>query len=162
MKNKVVFVLFIIVVLIAIYLLYLKNSNKKITNISYFNYSYTVGYHYEASIVYKLIRHNNTYIIKIKDEGKTEEELREYEVNNEFALKLNKILNNYNVYRWNGFRKYDKNVLDGNSFNLDVKFDNGTIEADGYMKWPKNYKMFKNDIDELFNSLRGDKNGKDV
>ena len=51
---------------------------------------------------------------------------------------------------------------EGLSVNLDVKFDNGTIEADGYMKWPKNYKMFKNDIDELFNSLRGDKNGKDV
>ena len=51
-------------------------------------------------------------------------------------------------------KKYDKDVLDGSSFNLYVKTDNDlSVEASGYMKWPKNYREVRGELESFFKSL---------
>ena len=57
----------------------------------------------------------------------------------------------YNVNKWDGFNKSDKNVLDGNSFSFSYSnTDNKSIEAHGYMKWPNNYREFRDEIKALY------------
>ena len=94
-------------------------------------------------------------LLKFKDEGITEEEAPVYEVDNEDVKRLESILNKYNVGSWNGFSKSDHNVLDGNSFSLYLRTeDDDTVEASGYMKWPKNYEEVKEEIISFFDKYK--------
>lgn len=156
MKYKIMIVIGILVLVILLFLLfnYLKKRSVIISGVKYFNYSYTVGYHYEASVVYKFELNNNEYSVIIKDEGKGLEDASQYDVDKDFAKKLENILNKYKINSWDGFQKSNKNVLDGNSFDLYIKFNNKSISASGYMKWPRDYDLFKSDINELFSELR--------
>ena len=54
--------------------------------------------------------------------------------------KLQKIINENKIYKWNGFEERNDKILDGNGFKLIVEYDDGkTINATGYMKYPKDY-----------------------
>lgn len=64
----------------------------------------------------------------------------EKEIDKSYLEELAKIINDNEIYKWNGFDKSDKNILDGSSFTLEVNYSNGkTLKAHGYMKYPKNY-----------------------
>ena len=62
---------------------------------------------------------------------------------------------NTRISSWNGFSKSDHNVLDGNSFSLYLRMkDDNTVEASGYMRWPKNYEEVKGELISLFDEYK--------
>ena len=90
-------------------------------------------------------------LVTIKPNNLPEEEVFQTEVNNDVKHKIEKMLKKYHVEKWNNFNKHDPNVLDGNSFSIDISMKNGeTISASGYMKWPENYGKVSNELDEIF------------
>lgn len=54
---------------------------------------------------------------------------------------LEKIIEKYKILEWNKFNKNDENILDGYSFKLKYKNNNINLSAQGYMKFPFNYKI---------------------
>ncbi len=53
---------------------------------------------------------------------------------------IKKIINEHKIYKWNGFDRYNKYVLDGSGFSLNIYYKNGkSIIAHGYMSYPNNY-----------------------
>ena len=152
-----VIVITIILLIWGVYYMFFSDRPRKVDKISgikIFHYSYSVGYHYEARIYYEL-ECENKCTLKIKDEGITEEDAPVYEVDKEITKKLEAILNKYSVGSWNGFSKSDHNVLDGDSFSLYLRTeDDDTVEASGYMKWPKNYEEVKEEIISFFDKYK--------
>ena len=64
------------------------------------------------------------------------------------------LLNKYKIVKWNNFNKSDNSVLDGNAFSLYIKYNNEkNISANGYMRYPENYKGFKDSIIKLFDKI---------
>ena len=93
-------------------------------------------------------------ILKIKPNNVPEEETKEFELNENQILEVINILNKYDVFNWDGFHKNNKNVLDGDSFNLNLYTKNkDNISASGYMMWPKNYLNVKNELDNYFMNI---------
>lgn len=152
----------VLVLFIILFIIYLIDKNKdnndlpkvrEINDIKSLHYSYSVGYAINAYYTYDLDCEDKC-IIKIKPNGYPEEEAKEYEVDDKTLNKIADILNKYEVSKWDGFDKSDKNVLDGNSFSFIVRLKNGgSIHASGYMKWPNNYSQVKNELKEVFDSL---------
>ncbi len=66
---------------------------------------------------------------------------------------LAKIIEEENIFAWNGFNKnaHAKDVRDGFSFELRADFENLKINARGYVKRPEN---FKAGHDHLFGYLQ--------
>ena len=64
------------------------------------------------------------------------------EIDKSYFEKLAKVINDNKIYKWNGFDETDKNILDGYSFELIVKYkDDSTLKAYGYMKYPDEYNI---------------------
>ena len=125
----------------------------KIEDLKSFHYSYSVGYYMNASISYDITKEkdSNVYLVKIKDAGMPEEEAREYTLKNEKIEEFVDLLNNTVIYKWNGFNKSDKNVMDGNSFSISINWGNQrNISAHGYMKYPTKYKEIRSKIESWF------------
>ena len=132
----------------------LLNKKVKIENTKSLRFTYTVGYFINADIVYELNLQDNKYIAYHKIVGVKEEEKLKKEINKDIVLEIENILKKYKVYKWNGFNKSDKNVLDGNSFYFTyTNGNNENIHASGSMMYPSNYRDFKADIDTLFEDL---------
>lgn len=130
----------------------------EIKNTKYFSYSYSVGDYVDASYSYDLKLENDKYIAGYKKEGVSEEDMLKKELKKEEVLKLEKILNDNNIYKWNGYHKSDKNVLDGNGFSLNYRNTNNIdISASGYMMYPNGYNNFKNDIINFYENLFNEK-----
>lgn len=56
------------------------------------------------------------------------------------------------VHTWDGFNKYNKHALDGWSFRLEIVLPGGRkLTAHGENKFPRNYREFKERIDEAVN-----------
>ena len=104
-----------------------------------------------AYVIYNLDFKNDKYAATIKPSGIPDEDITTVYFKEEDVLKIKNVLKKYQVYNWDGFRKYDKNVLDGNTFDFSVSFKDGTnIEANGYMMYPKNYREVKSELDDIF------------
>lgn len=130
------------------------SNSSQISDINSFYFTYTKGYAINSYIIYDIKKNDDTYIVHVKQYGKAEEEAVEKEVSKETITKLEEILNKYNVSKWSGFNKTDKNVLDGNSFSCSISMENGkSISASGYMKWPQNYKEVVEELDLFFEDL---------
>lgn len=161
MKNKsvaLIIVVFVLLVIITLLIINNKQKIKKIEGIRIFTFSYSTGRAIDSNVQYKL-ECTDKCIINIKPKGHLDEKIQVKEVNLDFVKQLEELLNNYQVFKWNGFKKYDKNVLDGNSFHLYIRLESEkTIEADGYMRYPHNYKIVRDKIDKLFMSYWEDKN----
>ncbi len=68
----------------------------------------------------------------------------EKEIDNKHLKEINKIINEKKIYKWDGFDRSDKGVMDGSGFSLSVLYSDGkSISAHGYMKYPSNYKAGK-------------------
>lgn len=155
MKKYLMIGIIIVVVLtlfISVILLLPKKENK-IKNMYYLYYTYSTGYHMYGYVTYK-IECNDECILSIKPEGVDDDETENYEIKKEVLKEIENKLNEYHVEKWNGYDKTDKYVLDGNSFSMIIKSDNGEINAHGYMRWPNNYNKVKDYLISLFNQYK--------
>lgn len=67
---------------------------------------------------------------------------------------VQKILETYDVGKWNGFRGNDSMVLDGSSFSFHVKFTDGTsISASGNNAFPKNQRKVFSELNSLIDPV---------
>ena len=145
--------LFLLVIILTV-ILALLPEEKKIENIKHFRFSYSTGYHMNASVSYEINLVDGKYILKVKPTDIPEEETKEFELSKDKVIEIENKLNEYHVSRWNGFHKVDKYVLDGNSFSLNIRMENSkNIEASGYMMWPVNYREVRNYLDNTLGSL---------
>ncbi len=121
----------------------------KITNFTYNYGSYNGGY-YEYNIKKK--KKKNIFTAKGYNgvNLNINKEIDEY-----YLEQLSKIIKETDIESWNGFNKKDNKILDGYSFNLKVEYKNGkTINASGYMKYPKNYKNTHKKIVKFLKSIK--------
>ncbi len=159
MKIKYI-MLFVVLVIVIIFLLvfrrhdYIPKEELGVDNLKSFSLSYTSGYMMNSDTRYRLTYRDGEYIANIKPRLKDDEEGIEIAVNKEMMEEVSKILIKYDVGKWNGFDKVDKDVLDGNSFSFIVVLnDDKVIKASGYMKWPKNYREVVEEIEPLFMNI---------
>ena len=154
MKKIYLLPIIIVIILIIIF----RKKGPEITDIKYFNFGYSTGNMMYAYVSYNINLEKNKYIVSIKPTGIPEEKTLKKEINVEEVKKVEEILKKYEVGKWDGFNKSDKNVLDGNSFSLYTRFTNDdTIDAHGYMKYPKNYKEVREELDKFFMDIYNEK-----
>ena len=147
-KKYILIGLIIVIFLILIILVRIDNKTEKISRKN-FEYHYTINNSSNNSVRYK-VECNDKCNITINDR----KEKKEYEISKEYLKELEEILTKYSVYRWNGYNKVNKKVKDGKSFTLKVTLENNkTIKAHGYMSYPNNYKLVKEEIDLYFNNI---------
>ena len=133
-------------------------KNTFIKDIKRFNFYYSTGNYIYGNISYAIELKDGKYILKIKPDGKSEEEATIIKIDDQVIEGLINILNKYNVKSWNGFKKSDPNVLDGNSFSMSItEKDDSNISASGYMMWPNNYHEVKDELNTLFNNIYKEK-----
>ena len=145
-----VLLLLILSILLIVLLL---SKEKKIENITYLRFTYTTGYHMNASVSYEIDLIDNKYILKVKPTDIPEEETKEYTLSKEDIKEIENKLNEYHVSSWNNFHKNNKYVLDGDSFSISIKADDNDISASGYMEWPRNYREVRSYLDNKLGSL---------
>lgn len=132
-------------------------NRTQLTSIKSLSFGYSTGTMINSSVSYYLHYENDKYTATIKPNGVSEDEAIYVNFKDEDVERITKVLNKYNIQKWDGFNKYDKNVLDGNSFNFTVFFkDNTSIRANGYMRYPDKYKEVKEEIDTIFLSYYED------
>lgn len=69
----------------------------------------------------------------------------------ELLQELAKLVDDYNLRKWDGFDKVNSHVLDGSSFDLEIRFGDGTsITASGSNRFPEGYSDAKTAVDDLF------------
>ena len=154
MKYAFVVVGSLILVGVIILSLTVFNPKREIKDIKYFSYGTTDGMAMYDGIHFSIDYKDGKYIATIQGNGVSEEDAKKVEISKDKVKKLEDILNKYNVGSWDGFKKYDKDVLDGSSFNLSLGcFDDTSVSASGYMKWPENYREVRGELESFFNSL---------
>ena len=112
-----------------------KRNDSEIIIFSYNYGDYSSGY-YDFSV--NLIDDK----VYFSDKGMNGVELNitNYELDKYTLSDIAKIINDNEIYKWNGFDKSDNDIFDGYSFSLRVTYvDGGEIKAHGYMKYPSNY-----------------------
>lgn len=129
------------------------NKKIEIKNTKSFYFYYSVNNAKNGSYIYKINLEDSKYIAYYKGEGISEEDSIRKEISKEKVLELEQILTKYKVYKWNGFKKSNKKILDGKSFRMNYKTENNSIEASGYMSYPNGYKEFKDEIKNWYNEL---------
>ena len=149
----VIVLLGIIVAIILAIILYIKKDERQISTINYFRFSYTKGMMANSGNIYE-IECKTKCKSKIKLDGYSYDSVKEIEIDKKYVEELEQLLKKYKVGKWNGFEKYNKNIMDGSSFNLFIEMKNGDkIEAKGYMKWPDNFNKVKSELDYLFKQI---------
>lgn len=89
--------------------------------------------------------------ITVRLDGVVEEDALTIDVDEEFAQKLMAVIDEYNLRKWDGYSKSDKNVLDGSGFGFSARFDDGaSIYASGYECYPKGYAEVSGALGGLF------------
>ena len=71
-----------------------------------------------------------------------------------FMTGLDKVIRQQELHKWNGYKKSNKNVLDGDSFGLSIGYRNGkelkTISAYGSNSFPKGYRDAAKAVGDYF------------
>ena len=154
MKEKIGLLIIIVIMATVLTFMIIFRKKVEIKNIKYMHFSYSVGYAMYSNVNYDLEYKNSKYIAKIKPDGIADDDAKEVEVDEKTVGKIEEILKKYNVNSWNGFNKSDKYVLDGDSFSFSLSLKDETyISASGYMKWPKNYREVRSELDDIFMNL---------
>lgn len=157
MKRKILIIIILVILIAAavgVYWISSRPKSIKIQNMKWFNFCYSVSWMANGNVDYTLEAKDGKYTASIKPDGIAPEDAEYFQVDESFVQKLEKLLNDNEVGKWNGFSKSDKNVLDGNTFSLSINMMDGTyIHASGYMRWPKNYSAVKEGIEALFSEL---------
>ena len=153
---KYVFVVVGSLILIGVVILSLTflSPKKEIVDIKYFSFGTVDGMAIYDGVHYSIDYKDNKYMATIQKNGVSEEDAKVVEISKSEVKKLEDILNKYEVGKWDGFHKIDKNVLDGHSFSLSLRtFDDNSISASGYMRWPKNYREVRDSLNKFFEKL---------
>lgn len=159
MKNKVfaiIILIILIIVLTSVIIFYLTRKKIVLTkdNINHIHFSYSTGNMMYANVSYDIDLEKEGYVATIKPNGVSDEAAKKVNIDKKTMEKLVDELNKYNITSWDGFKKSDKNVLDGNSFSFSIGTkDEKWIEASGYMMWPKNYSEVKGVFDSVIGDL---------
>ncbi len=67
---------------------------------------------------------------------------------------LLQVIEEYDLYQWDGFDRSRENVLDGEGFRLEVVFTDGTsIQAIGDNAFPENYHLAVSDIQDILDGI---------
>ena len=128
--------------------------NSDMDRIKSFYFCYSTGCMRFSSVSYGLNEKKGRYFATVSPDGEDPEKPHKYEVDDGFASELTDILKRNKVGRWNGYRKIDKDVLDGTGFSLNVHFFSGKyLRASGYMMTPKNYNVVCGEIEACFMRL---------
>ena len=159
MRRFIAFLIFLSVVVVG--LLYFYPTIKRyfavqIDDVSYFSFSYTTGLIKDTTVLYKVECNDEgkECTATVKRRGIAEEDAYKTLVDSNFMRKIRNVLVDHNVGKWNNFYKTNSHRLDGDSFTMDIKMINGeTIQAHGYMKWPNNYGIVKDEFDKIFKDL---------
>ena len=154
MKSKLALILIIIGVVIVLFA-FLSGRSKpvKIGKIESFSLSYTTGNTANANVRYALTVENGVCTAAVKPVNVPPEDERTFVVDADFVRELEQILIDNEVGKWNGFDKTDKNVMDGDSFSLYITMaDGASVDAHGYMRWPKNYAAVRDAVEALFDA----------
>ena len=169
MKTKYIIIIIVVIVIIigGIYLIKKKQEENiikkvEIGELTSLYLSYSNGYMMNANIRYdfKLDKETNKYMVEIKPYLVDEDDKLVTEVDQSFKDKLKEILVKYDVGTWDGFQKSDKNVMDGDDFSFSARFKDGTsISASGYMMWPKNYRLVREELDKIFMEIYNKEKG---
>lgn len=125
--------------------------NEDIKDIEYLKYTITALELRDEKTYYEIIKQDDKYIINQKPAIENAKETNfELPLDSELIKRIKDVLNNYEVYKWDGFDKVDKNARDGSSWDLVIKYDGKEIHAKGYYKYPKNYDKVKKRLHDLF------------
>ena len=130
---------------------YKEESKEDVAVINELSYRYTSGYEINSDVSYDIICDKKCRV-SIKPYGKSKEEAITKTLSTSQVDELRSILVKYNIVSWDGFKKTDKDVLDGDSFSFYLKYNNDeTVSASGYMMWPSHYRDFQKEFEGLFN-----------
>lgn len=145
-----------LLILLLVPVIYLTFSNVTYTDdgiyqVNSLEYYYTSGYAMNSDVKYN-IDCDDECILKVKLYGKDEDDIKTKKLSDNDMKKIVNILNKNRVLSWKGFNKFDKNVLDGDSFHFYLRYnDDEKLSASGYMMYPDHYKNFKEELEGLFN-----------
>ena len=155
MKDKIIWILIAIFVLVGLgVILFITSRSKEISNIKSMRLSYSGGWSAYAYTIYDLKEKDDGYYVEIKPYGVPDDEAQEVKLTEEQIKQIEEILTKYKVSKWNGFKKSDMNVLDGDSFSFYLHTEDGVdVSASGYMRWPENYKGVRSELYEILNPL---------
>ena len=157
MKKKffaMIGVIVLVFIMIAVLLLLANMKKVAITEIKEFRYRSNSSMMYNGDVVYELQCQDTECFAYYKPSGTDDKDKYKYSVDTEFCEKLEELLEKYDVGSWDGFDKVDRDILDGSSFSLSITMKNGdSINASGYMKYPKHYRDFVVDLAKLYEML---------
>lgn len=159
MKNKalaIIILSILIIIFVIVIIFYFTRKKIELTkdNIKHIHFSYSTGNMMYANVQYDIDLEKDGYVATIKPDRVAEEAAKKVKLDKKTMEKLVNELNKYNITSWNGYKKSDKNVLDGDSFSLSISTkDNKDIDASGYMSWPKNYSEIKGVFDSVIGSI---------
>jgi len=166
MKKRVIVIGIILVIIVIAAIFIIKNVNSKNDNKSkdssnnainskIVEFSYSYGSYFGGYNEYNVYT-TDEGIVHIDANGLNGSDLHiDKDVDESVLNEIDKIVNEYKIYNWDGFDKSDEDVLDGDSFEFKVSYENGkTIFAHGYMKYPDNYKEASDALINYFNSLK--------
>ena len=154
LKSKgILIVIIILVVILLLAFLFGREKPVQIGELQSFRYDYNQGYMANSNVWYTLELKDGVYTAGVKPHNVPPEDEKSFTVTEDFARDLEQILVDHEVGAWNGFDKVDKRVLDGNGFSLYITMTDGTsVDAHGYMRWPKNYTDVKAAVEALFHA----------
>lgn len=156
MKYKcIVLIIVLLLILIAFAIRFFNRPEDiVVSDIKHMRLHYTKGYAMNADVSYEIDCADGECALTYKPYGISEEDAKQKKLDSDTVKKIEEILTKYEVARWDGFHKNDKNVLDGDSFSFSLTTKDGSnISASGYMKWPENYGEVVTEFDSLFESL---------
>ncbi len=126
----------------------------KIESIKSLHFKYSNGNSVNSSTSYDIRLKKDKYYVSIKPYLIPDHETFEGEINKKYINEIIKVLNKYEVNKWDGFNKVAEKILDGESFSFSLSTEDGlNINASGYMKWPKNYSKVKTELDKIIGEL---------
>ena len=78
-------------------------------------------------------------------------------INDRYVDELFQVIEEYDLYQWDGFDEFREDVLDGEGFSLEVIFRDGTsIQASGDNAFPADYFPAIGEIQEILESIEVD------
>ncbi len=119
-----------------------------------FSFSYSSGSYMNSGSSYRATQKEDGVEVMVRQDGIDEKDVPLIMTDASFMDKIEEILEKNQVSAWNGYGMSAQDVLDGDSFSISVKMDNGqTLSAHGYEAWPENYGSVCGALDGLFVDL---------